>query len=38
MRDYKDGSGLQFISFDFLTVGQEIMGISGSAQGALRVL
>ena len=24
MQDYKDGSGLQFIKFDFLTCGQEI--------------
>ena len=24
VRDYKDGSGLQFINFDFMTGGQEI--------------
>ena len=24
VRDYKDGSGLQFINFDFVTGGQEI--------------
>ena len=27
MQDYKDGSGLQFIKFDFMTGGQEITTI-----------